>query len=88
MNIFISIKLTRRLGFWIELEPFRKWVVMGHNYPTFDEGRCYSYVCGPISLGFNHPDAKGEKERQEHIDRIKKQIKAREVEIERSNPAE
>lgn len=88
MKIFIDITITQRLGFWIEFEPFRKWVVMGHNYPSCEEGRCHSYVCGPISLGFNHPDAKGEKERQERIDRIKKQIKAREAELERSNPAE
>lgn len=88
MNIFISVKLTQRLGFWIELEPFRKWEVTGHHYTTFDEGRSHSCTFGPVSLGCTHPDAKGEKERQEQTARIKERIKAREVGIEMSNPVE
>lgn len=69
MNIFISLKLTQRIGVWFELD-LSKWKIRKYNYVSVCEGRCRSVVLGPLSFGCNLPDAKGEKERQEEMERV------------------
>ena len=68
MNIFISIKLTQRLGVWLDID-LRYWRWEVYNYCSFCEGRCMSVHIGPIGLGGHFPDAKGEKEELDGFNR-------------------
>lgn len=73
MSIMISIKLTQRLGFWIDLD-LTRWIIETHNYCSFSEGQCMSYTLGPLSMGCNYPNAAGEAELNAYWDRAKEEL--------------
>ena len=79
MNIFISLKLTQRLGVWFDLD-FTQWKIEYNNYCTFSEGQCLAVRLGPLAVGCNYPNAAGEAEQHAQFDAAMKQLnKAKEA---------
>jgi hypothetical protein len=62
MNIFISIKLTQRLGFWVEVHPL-EWRRGMDNYHTLNGEQSVFLSLGPLSLGGSWPTNEATAER-------------------------
>jgi len=80
MNVFISLKLTQRFGFWIDLD-LTHWEIKTYNYYSNSSGQCVSYTLGPISMGCNYPNAAGEAELNAKFDVATEQLNRTKEEV-------